>query len=443
MIRAAKISFKVNSGQSVLERGHETAKRLWNYMWWCCFGYNEKLVREREGKVRLQAKNGKFFDGIDWALLKQKGVMPYQRGEGYPGEFGMAKELRSHWTAQDLSDRCFSNTIKLFDGAVKSWFSNLKENPAARPPGPSRKSRQLMFEVGRNAKHLGSGRFKLTVLGGAIAKRHAEVELRGRPGLDWNKIKTILLFPDGSGHVTINSETIHSSLPGEGVAALDMGIINLGCLAFENGTSVLYSGRAILADNQWAQKQEAACKPSGWFKGQKTEKRSETSKAYHNKSTRQRDLTLHNFTRHIINACLENKVGVLVMGDLTGIRGERGKKGKDMGDRTNQKLHVWPFAKIVALLTYKAEEVGITIVKRNERGTSSTHHVTGQKGVRSPRGLVRFGAEVFNSDVNGAFGILNNYLVEIGKERIKARTNHPTFIARFETNKQIKVSPVR
>ncbi len=69
--RSAKVTIEILEGQEVLERGQETAKKLWNYIRWCLIGYNEKLRKER---------------GDDWDRFKRN--QAYNRtGEKYPGRF--------------------------------------------------------------------------------------------------------------------------------------------------------------------------------------------------------------------------------------------------------------------------------------------------------------------------------------------------------------------
>lgn len=411
LTRSQKITYTVLEGADILRRGHEVARHLWNYTRWCCIGYNEKLVKERQGYIGFE-KNGKWiYKGVDWEIARRN--LPHSRGEGYPGGLTLQKELKDYWAAKDLSDRCFSCTIKDFDIAMRSWFSNLKSNPKARPPKYCKDPRILNFEIGRNAKPVGEWTYRLTVLGGHIKERHAIIRLHLQPGIKMKDISLIRLQPDGTG-VIVNQVKQYQS-PGEAIAAIDLGIINAAVVAFQNGESIMITGKGLLAADQWGNKQAAKCKPKGWVKGKAESRQSEKFKAYRHKVGNIRRLTVHNLTRFILEECVRRQVGTLVIGDLKGIR-----KNADHGKAGNQKLHAWPFAEIARQLKYKGEEVGITVIKRNERGTSSRHHLTGEKGTRSPRGLVTFKktGQIVHSDVNGAFGILNNYLAEIGQGKV-------------------------
>lgn len=429
LTRAAKVTFTVLSGGDILETGHETARRLWNFTRYCATSYNWRLRRQRQ----------------HWPWEVYKSRMPK-----YLGNFGMQKELKGEPEARMLSDRCFSYTIKEFDIAMRSWFSNLKSNPRARPPRYAEDPRQLTFEVGRNAKPLGDWTYRLTVLGGHIPERHATVKVHVAPGIKMRDIKLIRVQPDGTG--TVVHYMPQGDQPGTAVAGIDLGIINIAALAFQDGTSILYSGKAILSSDQWYQKRAAKCKPVNWHKGKAESKQSERNRSYRRKAGNIRNLAIHNVSRSIVDECACRSVGVIVIGDLRHIR-----DGKDFGKKTNQKLHAWPFAELLRQITYKAEEVGIEVVKVSEAYTSKTCHICGTIGNRQERGLfICSGCGVaINADVNGAFNILNKVspapaLAGVGVEgvlstlpslpELTVRTGKaqrppqitPTFVAKFD-----------
>jgi len=285
---------------------------------------------------------------------------------------------------------------------MRSWWSNLKSNPKARPPRYAADPRQLTFEVGRNAKRVGEWTYRLTVLGGKIKDRYTFIKLHIKPGIKMKDIKLIRVQPDLTGTVTYSIDQKQSK--GNGIAGIDLGIINIATIAFQDGTSILCSGKGILASDQWFNKRAAKCKPSNWKPGQEMTRPSKRFKTYKRKAGNVRRLAVHNLTRYIVNQCVEREVETIVLGDLKGIR-----KDADHGKRGNQKLHAWPFAEILRQITYKAEESGIEVKTVSERNTSKCCHYCGQVGIRHPRGLLKckICGIVINSDVNGAFNILN------------------------------------
>lgn len=412
LTRSAKVTFTIIDGNDILEEGHEVARHLWNFTWWCTVGHNRKLARQR-GHRSLAGRLPK-----------------------YPGNFTMQKELKDYWAAVKLSDRCFSYTVKEFDANMRSWFSNLKSNPDARPPRYSRNPRQLTFEVGRNAKHLGDWQFRLTVLGGSIPERHAVVKMHIRPGVKVKQIKLIRVRPDGTGTVVYYVPEIET--PDNNLAGIDLGINNIAAVAFSNGESILYKGGAILDSDRYYHKCAKHCKPGGWHRGMKQDRKSEREKSYKRKGGNTRRLAIHNLTRSIVNECVKRGVGTIVTGNLKGIR-----KDKDHGKAGNQKLHAWPFAEILRQITYKAEEVGIGVIVVSERYTSKTCHLCGAIGKRVERGLFvcrDCGVEI-NADVNGAFNILNRgypHMVDTEAKTRERMEKYQEELATIEDEKKLK-----
>ena len=95
------------------------------------------------------------------------------------------------------------------------------------------------------------------------------------------------------------------------------------------------------------------------------------------------------------------------------------KQASRLGKRTNQNVVVVPHARFIALLTYKAEVVGIRVVSE-ERSTSQASFLDGDplplyhpayqtpvfRGRRGKRGLYRVSDERrLNADVHGGYNI--------------------------------------
>jgi len=389
MHRTTQVTIEVLQGEDILRQGMENARRLWNYTWWCLVGYNRQLARQR----------GDFSD--------KKGKLGR-----YPGKFTIQKEMQDYSAYRDLSDRCASYTVKDFDIAMRSWFANLRSNSQARPPRPLKKGegRTLTFEVGRNAKPIGNFEYRLTLLGGHIPERHVIAQIHLRPGVSMDNVKLIRLKPtqkkgwyDAS--LVLNLPNAAPMPPPERYAALDLGIINLGALVFENGESILYNGRALLSELRLAEKRAAKCKPSGWLPGKSRLPMSDHQRSHKKQGTNSIALAIHNFTSNVIAECTQRQVTTLIVGKLTGIR-----EGKDFGNAGNQQFHRWPHLEIRRQLTYKGEEVGIKVQERSEAYTSITCCLCGQtnKASRVKRGLFvcQSCGQTMNADVNAGFNQL-------------------------------------
>lgn len=125
---------------------------------------------------------------------------------------------------------------------------------------------------------------------------------------------------------------------------------------------------------------------------------------------------LHCMTKKVIELAIQQGVETIVIGNMTNIR-----ESANLGKKNNQKFHMLPFRQIIQMITYKAEEVGISVdTTITEEYTSQTcafckpnpskEHA--HKSNRKYRGLYHCKDchVVVNADVNGAINISKKYL---------------------------------
>ena len=134
-----------------------------------------------------------------------------------------------------------------------------------------------------------------------------------------------------------------------------------------------------------------------------------------NRNNKMMDL-MHKYSRWIINKCIEMRSGVLVIGHNKGQ-----KQSIELGRITNQNFVFIPFYKIIRMIKYKAEEVGILVIEQEEWYTSKCSFLDSEKickkadelymGKRISRGLFRTSKGIIiNADVNGVYNIISKYL---------------------------------
>ena len=112
-------------------------------------------------------------------------------------------------------------------------------------------------------------------------------------------------------------------------------------------------------------------------------------------------------TRYITNYCIHT----VVIGDIKGIRKER-----NLGRKTNQKLHSLPYARIYMQLEYKLKMKGICLIRQEESYSSQcppqsekVSHIYAEKRNWKKRGICIV-------DAVGAYNILRKYHAVSGKE---------------------------
>lgn len=125
---------------------------------------------------------------------------------------------------------------------------------------------------------------------------------------------------------------------------------------------------------------------------------------------------MHKASRFIVNYCKDNHIGNIVIGN-----NKDWKQNCNMGKVNNQNFVSIPFEKLISMIQYKCEEVGIKVIVTEESYTSKTDHYSDEAmchhenymGKRIKRGLFRSASgKLINADLNGAIGILRKVVGE-------------------------------
>jgi putative transposase len=227
-------------------------------------------------------------------------------------------------------------------------------------------------------------------------------------------------------------------------AGIDIGLTNLVALASNKPgfQPVVVNGRPVKSTNQFYNKRKAALQHKLGHTGTTARMERMTTKR-----NRRIDHYLHTASRSIIDLLVEEGIGVLVIGKNDGWKQEI-----EMGKRTNQNFVQIPHARFIAMLTYKAELVGITVLITEESYTSKASFLDrdplpvrkpGDKskhtfsGKRVERGRYRAAnGRYINADLNGAYNIIRKVApdafgsegVEDGKRVTTPLVVHPVRI---------------
>ena len=236
-------------------------------------------------------------------------------------------------------------------------------------------------------------------------------------------------------------------------AGIDMGVNNLVALTSNKPgfQSVLVNGRPVKSINQWYNKRRAELQKQLGHTG--TTKRMERLTTTRN---RRIEHYMHTASKRIVALLVKEGIGTLVIGKNDGWKQE-----VHLGKRTNQNFVQIPHARLIAMLTYKAELVGIRVVVTEESYTSKaslldldplpvrdlntdTKHTF--SGKRIKRGLYRAanGREI-NADINGAGNTIRKVAPDaFGSEGVEDCAVHPVRIViprTKETKKKAKRGP--
>lgn len=133
--------------------------------------------------------------------------------------------------------------------------------------------------------------------------------------------------------------------------------------------------------------------------------------------TRSINHALHTASRQIIDLLVEEGIGTLIIG-----KNPEWKQEANMGKRNNQNFVQIPHARLIEVLSYKAELVGIEVILTEESYTSRASFLDLDSllvydpekqekptfsGKRDSRGMYRaWGGRYIHADVNGAYNII-------------------------------------
>jgi len=371
---------------------------------------------------RKQYKNYEHHFGYD--------LLPYEKPKIPLNRIKLQSMFKDNHWASSLHSQSAQFIVGEVINAYKSWFALRKNgNSQANPPGfrPKTSLSPVTFVQDAPALFSKKGNTYLRLsLGTKRTDGLKEITIKithRKPLPSVDKLKNVRITYDtvtGNyyAHLVFDAQLIAKTKQLQqletNVVAIDLGLNNIITATFSDGNSHIISGRELKAIRRYWQKVRAKVKPPSVTNRKPSRRYLQISR----KEARQIIHRLHIISKQFVQ--LSDKArrpesygeqkGVthIIFGDLNGIR-----ENIDYSKRLNQQLHNWNFAKLVDLISYKAEMVGIVVEKISERYTSQTCCKCGvvKKSNRKTRGLyVCDCGNRINADRNGASNILKRYL---------------------------------
>jgi putative transposase len=369
------------------------------------------------------------FTQIDELAFKSKNLynaanyvirQSFVYGWGYINYNEMNRLMKSHQAYKVLPAKVSQQILMILDKNWKSFFEAVKAYKVddsqftGRPKLPQYKDKVkgrniLVYTIQAiSSKQLKKGIIKLSgtnILIKTQVNPEQLCQVRLVPKSDSYVIEVIYNEP----------ESTVEQIQKEAVASIDVGLNNLVALTSNQSgfTPLLINGRPLKSLNQFYNKRKAQLQSQ--LKGSsKTSSRIQRLTRCRNQKV---DNYLHCSSRLIINILVARKIGTLVIG-----KNLQGQSEISLGRQTNQNFVSVPHARLIEMLEYKAELVGITVIVQEESYTSKANFLaldpipvygkTGTNdvafsGKRIKRGLYKTSADqLINSDVNAAYNIL-------------------------------------
>lgn len=267
----------------------------------------------------------------------------------------------------------------------------------------------------------------------------SQTSIKIKTSIPREQITNVRIVPRGNHFVIEVSYDVEKPAVDENdfsrVAFIDPGMNNLMTVTSNVFSPILYNGRQAKAINQLYNKDRAKIQSRLPFRKPGVDVpryrqvnavlkpyQSKTSKLLQgitkNRNYRIHDL-FHKITTHLMNHLVENDVKVLIFGHNVGQ-----KQDINLGSKTNQNFVFLPFTKLILMLQYKCERLGIRFIVTEESYTSkcsfldleSIEHHDDYVGRRVKRGLFKSAnGTCINADINGSLNIGRKYLTSVNQ----------------------------
>jgi putative transposase len=358
----------------------------------------------------------RFFQDRHWIRYTEL----WQVLKSHPDYVKMHKLCGSHPPQQVLKQ--VDRNFKSFFNALKVW----KHTPSrftGRPKLPYYKPKN-----GRNMVNFTSQQSR--VKGGYLLLTHKMANL-GFP-----KIKTTLGTVKGVRIVPYcdryTIEMIYDYPPQDllldkaHVMGIDLGLANIVTSSDNIGSlPLIIKGGVVKSVNQYYNKQLAKYKSVAKLCND-TNITTRIQRLHRKRNNKIRDF-FHKTTRMLINHCIAQNIGTIVIG-----YNEGWKQKINIGKRNNQNFVSVPFLTLVRQIEYKAEMVGIQVIRTTEEYTSQMCSGCGiiKKSNRKHRGLYvcQDCGTVLNADVNASKNILHKGVPQSVRIGDRGCLNHPVVL---------------
>ena len=186
---------------------------------------------------------------------------------------------------------------------------------------------------------------------------------------DWSKIAQLRIVPKGRYYVVetvYEQEEQQAEVDPKLIMAIDMGVNVLAAITSnkEGYQPKIVSGKPIKSLNQGYNKLRAKHQPR-LSKGKHPKHTSRALDRITTKRNRRIKQYLHTASRQIIHECLEEGIGMIVVG-----KNPLWKQEVEMGKKNNQAFVQIPHAQFITMLEYKGKLVGIQVKTQEESYTS-------------------------------------------------------------------------
>lgn len=326
--------------------------------------------------------------------------------------------IKNHHAYKSMPASAGQQSMKMVDRAYHSFFGLLRSKKLGMYVGEVRLPRYLDKDgyfpfIVPNVMGLWKNKIMIRVMPNLKSKyKLKEFKYPIPECIKQYKIKEIRIIPklDAEYFEIEYVYEVEESKVNEGnnCLSIDIGVNNFAtCLDEKSGRSFIMDGKELKSLNRLYNKTKAELQSILEKQGKHSSYRIRLLGA---RRGRQINNYLNQYSNFILQYCLVNDVGFVIIGE-----GWLAQNGVNHGDKNNQNFVNIPFAKFIQKLKSKLMLNGIRFKAREESYTSKCDHLAGEimchhdeyLGKRRTRGLFKSSTGiVLNADVNGALGIM-------------------------------------
>ena len=324
---------------------------------------------------KLTRKSGRIYSKTVSTIFDIHNRKGFWLSEG-----DMKKYIRLYANDINLHSQTIQGIVEQYYTALDSYFKALKsgqhDNP--KPPYKTYKFNNVIYK--KSAIKLKDGYLRIS------NGRNEKPLIVDVPDIDKRPKYAELIYNNVKDkyflHIVVEIENKQIDYDNDNTLAVDLGQIH-PMTTYDGKNSRIYNGGKLNSFIRFRNK-ELGKLQNQMSRCQKYSRRwknlNRAKRKLLDKSTAKIDDVLQKYTSHLIGYCIRSEISTIVIGDIKGIR-----DSIDYGSKTNQDLHNWVFRKLIDMIEYKANSVGIKVDYQEESFTSQTCPVCGHRYKPSDR----------------------------------------------------------
>ena len=336
----------------------------------------------------------------------------------YTANYHVCKDSENY---KSLGTNIANRIMMVVDRAFNSFFACLKSDKVKKVRLPHYLDKEGFFSLIFQARHAEFKEgFVFLPMARSFKKEHGRIKFKVLLHIEPESIKEIRVIPRHNAHFfeiefVYDKEPIKTDLDAEKFLGIDLGLDNLATCVTSDGASFILDGKNLKSYNRLYNKENARLQSAKDKQGIK----GITRRQYLNLQKRNRRVShaMNVAARRIVNYCVENRIGNIVVG-----YNPDWKREINIGKQNNQNFVQIPHGKLRDKLKYLCELYGIRYIEQEESYTSKasffdddllpTYDANNSQpykfsGRRITRGQYRSARGIIlNADVNGALNIL-------------------------------------